>query len=114
MLKISDPPEIIKGKWINGILHGLGSRQLINEQELYEGEFIDGKLNGRGKMTSKTCWYEGFFRNNLEHGKGLKVYSNGNKYRGMWADGYPDGHGVFTWADGGEYQGIFRNGMKEG
>jgi len=26
MLKISDPPEIIKGKWINGILHGLGSR----------------------------------------------------------------------------------------
>lgn len=54
-------------------------------------------------MTSKDEWYEGFFKNNLEHGKGLKVYANGNKYRGMWSEGFPDGHGIFTWADGGEF-----------
>jgi hypothetical protein len=50
----------------------------------------------------------------MEHGKGLKVYVNGNRYRGMWANGLPDGHGVFTWANGDEYEGGLRNGQKEG
>ena len=50
----------------------------MDEEELYEGEWIEGKLNGKGKFTSKSEWYEGMFKNNLENGKGLKVYTNGN------------------------------------
>lgn len=79
-LKVKNPCEIIKGKWVNGKLHGQGSRQLVDDQELYEGEWVEGKLNGVGKLTSKDEWYEGNFKDNLEHGKGLKVYVNGNRY----------------------------------
>ena len=38
--------------------------------------------------------YEGEFKNNKSHGKGIMTNSNGNKYTGEWQNGFRDGKGI--------------------
>ena len=39
---------------------------------LYQGTFVNGKMEGKGLMTYYNGnSYEGFWRNNLQHGKGI-------------------------------------------
>lgn len=60
--------------------------------DLFEGYFINGKKNGRGKYT----------------------WANGDVYDGMWKDGKRCGRGTFTWADGDTYEGDWRDGKRCG
>ena len=49
--------------------------------------------------------YEGSFKDNEFHGKGVYDYrSSGNRYIGTWSKGLENGFGVFTWADGDKYE----------
>ena len=61
-------------------------------QEKYEGEWIDGKMEG----------------------KGIYQYSDGSTYDGSWVDGKMQGKGVFIYPNGNRYDGEFMNDMKEG
>ena len=55
--------------------------------DLYEGQLLNGKRSGQGKMT----------------------FSNGDKYTGMWkTDQMCDPEGVYTFKNGNEYRGSFR------
>lgn len=53
----------------------------------YEGQFVNGKMDGRGVMTyNNGDVYDGMFKNNLKHGEGehFKVDTNnfeGREYR---------------------------------
>ena len=44
--------------------------------------------------------YEGEWKEDKEHGKGIARYASGNKYEGAWADGKINGYGVLTYFDG--------------
>ena len=50
----------------------------------YDGEFINGNREGKGKYIFENGeYYIGELKNNLKHGKGIMYYSNGNiKYDG--------------------------------
>ena len=63
-------------------------------QERYEGKFIGGLRNGRGRCD----------------------YPNGQVYIGRWRAGKPHGKGEFINADGGKskYVGTWANGIREG
>ncbi len=58
--------------------------------------------------------YEGEWENDLKHGSGLEVLSNGNRYDGHFLNGKPEGVGTFTWTNGEVYEGEWKNGLKHG
>ena len=80
--------------------------------ERYEGQFRNGVYYGEGKYTYLDGgYYEGEYKNvqsnpvtfldfplydNLRHGFGIRVWSNGSKYQGQWRYGLMDGQGVTT------------------
>ena len=58
----------------------------------YEGEWVDGKINGQG-----TLWY-----------------ADGDQYQGEWRDGKMHGRGTYTYADGDQYEGDWRDDRRHG
>lgn len=69
--------------------------------------------------------YEGEWRNDERHGKGLMIYAaasdeagNGRhveeKYDGDWVDGKMHGRGVYYYADGSAYDGMWQDGKMHG
>ena len=144
-----------EGEYLNGIKwNGKGHRFLIR-YELnqgkgyiqqknyiyfnYEGECIDGELNGKGKMyypdkryegefkindSIKKGFgiiyykngdiYEGEFKNNKLDGIGIYYYKNGDRYEGEFKDGMCNGIGTYYFYNGGRYEGLFKNGIYDG
>lgn len=52
-------------------------------QERYEGEWVDGKMQGRGTYQySDGSVYDGGWVGGKMQGKGVFVYPNGNRYEG--------------------------------
>ena len=46
---------------------------------VYEGEFLNGRSNGKGKLYKNgKLFYEGEFKNNSRNGKGKEYDKNGN------------------------------------
>ena len=72
--------------------------------------------NGKGKLTfpDGSAIYEGDFKNNHIHGKGLQTWKEGNTYDGDWTFGEMDGKGTFSWKNGNKYIGEYKNDNKEG
>ena len=61
----------------------------------YEGEWADGKIHGRGVLTSAKFKYDGEWRAGKKHGRGVCYYSDGDTYEGDWAN--DKWHGQGTW-----------------
>ena len=79
-----------------------------------EGDFIDGRMNGKGVYRDQKGVYEGSFDNSLPHGQGSYRASSGWRYDGQLQAGRISGYGLFTAADGSEYEGNFLNGYAHG
>jgi len=59
---------------------------------IYSGEFLNGLKHGQGIYVrhfegNLVCEYDCGWRKGVKHGKGVKVYSNGDFERGEWFDG---------------------------
>ena len=81
---------------------------------IYEGEFQDGKIQGKGIMTfPEGQRYEGDFVNEKFEGSGMYTWPNGNRYEGQFANGKFEGRGIYTWANGERYEGDFVNGEQD-
>ena len=52
----------------------------------YEGEFVEGRIEGFGKKVYEEAYYEGCFRNNLRHGHGKMVNDNGTVIEGEFVE----------------------------
>jgi hypothetical protein len=98
-----------EGEYANGKLNGKGV-DTWSDGRRNEGDFANGNLNGKGLFT----WldgrrYEGDFANGEANGKGVFNFPNGNRYEGGFVDGKKSGSGVFILADGTRYTGLFRD-----
>jgi hypothetical protein len=53
----------------------------------YEGEFVEGKMDGQGVYTFEDggC-FTGEFRNNKKDGRGCMVTKDGEKWEGVWVN----------------------------
>merc|ERR1712098_257436 len=83
--------------------------------EVYEGEWKDGKRNGKGKMTYGQSSrriihevYEGDWEDGKRNGKGKMTYSkwpysSGEVYEGDWEDDKRNGKGKMTYSSGAVY-----------
>lgn len=101
------------GSFVNGQLSG-GQLQL-NNGTVYEGEFTNDLLNGRGRMYRPDgSSYEGMFYQGNFHGKGVYRYKDGSTYSGDFVNGKSHGRGVEKEVDGDIYDGEFMNDKKHG
>ncbi len=54
-------------------------------------------MNGFGKMEwADGRSYEGEFKNDLKHGKGIYISENGNRYEGFWENGKMKNSGMLS------------------
>jgi len=87
----------------------------LPDSGIYEGELINGMLNGRGKLTWRNGdSYVGEFRDGLMHGRGKYVFVNSAVYEGGYADGLENGKGHIAYSSGDVYRGYFKNGKFHG
>ena len=56
--------------------------------EVHEGVFVDGCLNGHGKVTAATFSEEGNFVGGELNGPGILTYADGGVLKGTFVDGY--------------------------
>ncbi len=62
----------------------------------YEGELIKGTeiKHGRGLYIAKDYIYEGYWKNDQYHGRGLKIYDDGGYFLCGWDNGEEYGDGI--------------------
>merc|ERR1719229_67489 len=58
--------------------------------------------------------YEGQWRGDLKHGKGILYYRNGDQYEGMFADNLRSGHGVLLCRNGDRFEGDWKFDRRNG
>lgn len=80
---------------------------------MYEGQWDQGKMQGKGKFTWKPdCFYEGDYLNDLKHGYGEFHFSAECSWKGTWKYGKQDGNGSLQ--VGNEvYEGVWENGRRK-
>ena len=94
-----------KGKCRNGF-----GTFTFEDGEVYKGNFVDGKFDGKGSYTFKSgSAYEGDYKAGIREGKGKFTYASGDVYEGDFVNGLPEGKGVYTFASGTKQTGIFEN-----
>ena len=75
-----------EGEFVDGKIDGIGKYQNMRKgcQETYSGEWKAGVFHGFGKYVNfdKNCMYIGEHKDGLIHGHGRAEYSNGSSYEG--------------------------------
>ncbi len=109
-----------KGQWKEGIYHGTG---ILSEYDgIWEGQFVNGHINGSVTMKSKGGWaFVGQAVENFEiEGNGTMTFENGDVYVGQVASSDNSlsslrmhGKGTYTYRDGRVYEGEFIWGRRK-
>ena len=110
-----DNGTVYEGETLNGKLDGFGKMSFY-DGNVYEGYFACGKRNGKGKFTWKTgTYYDGLWVDDLrEDDKGYQCYDDESVYEGGWKAGKRDGYGVQRWKDKSHYEGYWKEDQKCG
>ncbi len=87
--------ETYEGEWKSGEL--TGKCRIVIQQSVYDGNCIDSKASGAGRLEdkSKELEYQGEFAQDQFHGKG-SLHFGKLAYEGMFKTGVIDGPGVLT------------------
>ena len=88
---------------------------LTHNGDYYNGEFSEGKKNGKGSIQYLNgTHYEGSFKNDFHDGFGKLIQSNGEIYEGEWKKGKINGNGMRIHANGNKYIGNYINNVRNG
>jgi hypothetical protein len=95
-----------------------GCRVLDPElQDTYAGPCVNGLAEGMGSAFGK-AEYHGELKAGRKHGKGLKIWPNGDRYEGEFVEDRKEGKGTYLWGAGpwqGErYEGAYLNDRRHG
>ena len=106
--------DVYEGEWKNGKLHGQGVR-VSYDGDLYVGPWFEGKRHGHGvSVFADGQLYVGGY--NMDHfeGQAITVWPHGNKYEGSYANHMRNGFGEFLYPDGRVYRGEYVDDKRHG
>ncbi len=83
------------GQWFHNQMTGYSQCEYC-DGSYYEGEYQNGAKEGYGRDMTEIGTYTGEFRNNLYHGQGKIILSNGDIYHGGFQYSGWSGEGVYT------------------
>ena len=85
---------IFEGEWNHG--KTISGKMTFPDGVTYEGGFKDDLRNGRGivKLADNTVYYSGMWKNDVEHGFGIRIIDESN-YIGHWENGQIKGKGKY-------------------
>mmetsp|Transcript_21327 Transcript_21327/g.24786 ORF Transcript_21327/g.24786 Transcript_21327/m.24786 type:complete len:238 (+) Transcript_21327:40-753(+) len=103
--------EIYEGDFFDGRRKGKG-KYFYKNGDVYDGDWVDNMKHGFGKLTYKDKGeYYGFFENGRRHGEGQMNYPNGDTYSGWWKYGKKEGKGAYVYAATGmKLEGNWKDG----
>jgi hypothetical protein len=105
---------VYEGEFRNGKIDGKGMLQFRNGNR-YIGNWSNQRPQGKGRMKyANENEYFGDFDQGKINGMGRMVYSNGDTYDGEWLEGKPHGKGTFQKANLDTYTGDFKDGQYDG
>ena len=85
-----------------------------SNQAIYEGEMLDGKKHGVGKLTTNEFVREGTWKNDKFTGWGRESRRNGEILEGRFINGKVEGKGILRDSQGSSYIGDFVDSKREG
>lgn len=91
------------------------SKEELNDDGCYEGEFLYGMRHGKGKHTYQGQVYEGNWLWGQRHGSGVCTQSDGTQMAGTWKDGKLEGSVKIVGPTGEKlFEGEFKAGKRDG
>ena len=91
--------------------------QTLADNAQYEGEWdeVENMRHGRGyQIWSDGSVYEGYWKADKANGRGRLIHADGDIYDGYWKDDKAHGYGVYTHTDGAKYQGEWQDDKQHG
>ncbi len=104
-----------EGNYKDGLKHGVGKMKYPNG-DVYEGEWVDNKMQGEGTYTYKKSGdiYSGSWFDNKKHGQGTYEFgSDSSLFVGTWENGQMT-TGKWVWKEAAVYEGEFKLGRPYG
>ena len=113
--EITKEGNVYKGIFKDGKLEGRGTITSPNGM-VQEGEFKDDLFDGPGKVIAKdgTVMAAGKYEKGKLEGPGKLIFADQATYEGEFHENKPHGTGKFKDADGVIYEGSYKNGVKNG
>ena len=103
------PVFVTEGDWVQDKPQGNGKMRFANGNQ-YEGQLSAGLPHGKGRMVFPSGdVYEGEFEAGKAHGTGKYAWKGGERYEGAWARGLKHGQGSFHWPSGDRWEGVFKD-----
>ena len=105
---------VIEGNWKDGVLNGK-SRLIYSNGDYFEGEFLNGTIQGGVLVSKNGSRYEGEWENYKQNGKGKEIWEDGAEYNGRiylgeFTNDLRNGFGKLIWPNGKSYAGRWING----
>jgi len=97
------------GDWLDGKKHGQG-KLVWKNGTIFVGDMQNNYYGKRGISTYNGAVYVGEFKKLFEHGQGKLTASDGSVYDGGWKTGNKHGYGTLINADGTIIEGTWRDG----
>jgi len=102
------------GDFVNGKREGNGNLTSNDNLYIYEGEWKDNKKNGNGQLLNNGIQYTGKFNNDIYDGYGCLVCKNGDVLEGDFIKGVLYGMGHLNYNNGDIYVGNFEESLPNG
>ncbi|MEE0928223.1 MAG: hypothetical protein UIG59_03440, partial [Acutalibacteraceae bacterium] len=101
------------GTFSNAQPHGHGKYTYAKDSRLdyYEGDFVDGKRSGKGKLFYKSgTIYDGEWKDNVRHGMGKMIFQGTSidYFIGEFENDEPKPYGTIFYKNGLVYEGMHR------
>lgn len=112
----SKTEEVYYGEWKNGKREGRGTEFYADGSKKYVGNFLQSKYHGNGTYYYKNGdSYVGKFRNGLMHDdKGYFIFANNTRLLAKMVDGKKQGKAMWIYQDGTREDTYFDNDIERG